>query len=255
MKVINPVSLGNALSSRELKGYWEATAGSTLVYDALKAGDSSPFDLADEFCVSTLDAADALDAPAVALLYQGGYLTIDRRVDDESVLLKIPNHEVRQALETGYVSRLLGKDFAIDAVVRTAKRSAAQLVAEGYTDAFRTMLQSAFALLPHDWVCKDEKEAKRYFIAFMCFARAEIAGEPQHATGRPDAVLRTEKGIYVLEFKFAQSADAALAQCRARNYAARFVGENLPVYYVGVNYNPAADVRTIDDVKCERADA
>ena len=34
--------------------------------------------------------------------------------------------------------------------------------------------------------------------------------------------------------------------------AARFVGENLPVHYVGVNYNPAADVRTIDDVKCER---
>ena len=38
-----------------------------------------------------------------------------------------------------------------------------------------------------------------------------------------------------------------------QNYAARFVGENPPVYYVGVNYNPAAAVRTIDDVKCERA--
>ena len=253
VKVINPVSLGRALSTGVLKGYWEATAGSTLVYDALKAGDSSPFDLADEFGVNTLDAADALDAPAVALLYQGGYLTIDQRVDDEFVLLKIPNHEVRQALETGYVSRLLGKDFAIDAVVRTARRTAAQLAAEGYTDAFRTMLQSAYSLLPHDWVCKDEKEAKRYFIAYMCFARAEIAGEPQHATGRPDAVLRTEKGVYVFEFKYGQSADAALAQCRERNYAARFVGENLPVHYVGVNYNPAADVRMIDDVKCERA--
>ena len=34
-----------------------------------------------------------------------------------------------------------------------------------------------------------------------------------------------------------------------------YVGENLPVYYVGVNYNPAADVRTIDDARCERADA
>ena len=254
VKVINPVSLGNALSSRELKGYWEATAGSTLVYDALKAGNCGPFDLASQVAVNTLDAADALDAPAVALLYQGGYLTIDRRITDERVLLKIPNHEVRQSLEHGYISRLLGRDFQIDNFRFTAEDSAAQLAAEGYTDAFRTMLQSAFALLPHDWVCKDEKEAKRYFIAYMCFARAEIAGEPQHATGRPDAVLRTEKGIYVFEFKFAQSAAVALAQCRDRNYAARFVGENLPVYYVGVNYNPSADVRTIDDVKCERAE-
>ena len=251
VKVINPVSLGNALSSGVLKGYWESTAGSTLIFDALRSGNKAPFDLASEFDVGTLDAADALEAPAVALLYQGGYLTIDRRVDDETVLLKIPNHEVRQSLEKGYVSRLLGKDFAIDELMRTARRSAAQIAAEGYTDSFRTMLQSAYSLLPHDWVCKGETEAKRYFIAYMCFARAEIAGEPQHATGRPDAVLRTEKGVYVFEFKYAQSSDAALAQCRDRNYAARFVGEGRPVYYVGVNYDPKS--RTIDDVKAEAA--
>ena len=251
VKVINPVSLGNALSTHELKGYWESTAGSTLIFDALKAGNKAPFDLAAPVRVSTLDAADALEAPAVALLYQGGYLTIDQRITDERVLLKIPNHEVRQSLEQGYISRLLGKDFQIDRFQDTAEDSAAQLAAEGYTDSFRTMLQSAYSLLPHDWVCRGETEAKRYFIAYMCFARAEIAGEPQHATGRPDAVLRTEKGIYVFEFKYAQSADAALAQCRDRNYAARFAGESRPVYYVGVNYDPES--RTIDDVKAEAA--
>ena len=250
-KVINPVSLGNALSSGVLKGYWESTAGSTLIFDALKAGNCGPFDLAAPVSVNTLDAADALEAPAVALLYQGGYLTIDRKITDERLLLKIPNHEVRQSLEQGYVSRLLGKDFQIDNFRFTAEDSAARLAAEGYTDAFRTMLQHAYSLLPHDWVCRDEREAKRYFIAYMCFARAEIAGEPQHATGRPDAVLRTERGVYVVEFKYAQSADAALKQCRDRNYAARFVGENLPVFYVGVNYDPKT--RTVDDVRCEQA--
>ena len=153
VKVINPVSLGRALSSRELKGYWEATAGSTLVYDALKASNYSPFDLASQVAVNTLDAADALDAPTVALLYQGGYLTIDRRITDERVLLKIPNHEVRQSLEQGYISRLLGRDFELDNFRFTAEDTAAQLAAEGYTDAFRTMLQSAYSLLPHDWVC------------------------------------------------------------------------------------------------------
>ena len=251
VKVVNPVSLGNALSTRELKGYWESTAGSTLIFDALKASNCGPFDLAAPVSVNTLDAADALEAPTVALLYQGGYLTIDRKITDERLLLKIPNHEVRQSLEQGYISRLLGKDFQIDNFRFTAEDSAAQLAAEGYTDSFRTMLQSAYSLLPHDWVCKDEKEAKRYFIAYMCFARAEIAGEPQHATGRPDAVLRTEKGIYVFEFKYAQSADAALRQCRDRNYAARFVGESRPVYYVGVNYDPKA--RTISEVRAEPA--
>jgi len=169
------------------------------------------------------------------------------------VLLKIPNYEVRQSLERGYVSRLLGKDFELDAMRRTAVKSARKIAEEGYTDAFKTMLQSAYSRLPYDWVCKGETEAKRYFLAFMVFANAEVAGEPQHATGRPDAVLRTEKGIYVFEFKFAQSAAAALGQCRDRNYAAAFAGDERPVYYVGVNYNPAENVRTTDDIVCERA--
>lgn len=66
-------------------------------------------------------------------------------------------------------------------------------------------------------------------------------------------MLTTEKGIYVFEFKYGQSAAAALKQCRARNYAARFVDMAVPVYYVGFNYNPADDVRTVDEIVCERA--
>jgi len=254
VKVVNPVSLGRALSTCELRGWWEATAGSTLIVDALKAANKAPVDFADAFAVATLDSPDALEAPLAALLYQGGYLTIDRPINDRMLLLKIPNQEVRESLEQGYMSRLLGKDFEIDSMMYAAEQTAAQLAAEGVTDSFKTLLQSAYAKLPHDWVCADEKEAKRYFIAFMCFARAEIAGEPQHATGRPDAVIYTEKGIYVFEFKFKSTAAMALKQCRARNYAACFVGDPRPVYYVGVNYSPRPNQRTINDVRCVKAE-
>ena len=52
-----------------------------------------------------------------------------------------------------------------------------------------------------------------------------------------------------------RSAEDALVQLRKKHYADAFASDGRPVHYVGVNYNPAADVRTIDDVKCERADA
>jgi len=253
VKVVNPVSFGRALDGKMLLGWWEATAGSTLVFDALRAENKTPIDFNDDFAVSTLDAPDALEASATALLYQGGYLTIDHVVSDRIVRLKVPNREVRESLERVYVSRLLGKDFELDRLQITAEKTARQLAAEGYTESFKTMLQSAYSRLPHDWVCKDEKEAKRYFLSFMVFANADVVGEEQHATGRPDAVLSTEKGVYIFEFKYDQSADAALKQCCDRNYAAAFAGEGLPVYYVGVNYNPADGVRTADDVKCEPA--
>ena len=35
VRVINPVSLGRALSNGVIRNYWEATAGSTLIFDTL----------------------------------------------------------------------------------------------------------------------------------------------------------------------------------------------------------------------------
>lgn len=93
IKVVNPVSLGKALSTRSFGNYWEATAGSTLIYDALKAVNRTPRDFCIEVDKETLDAADALTAPVEALLYQGGYLTIDYVIRGEEIdklQLRIP---------------------------------------------------------------------------------------------------------------------------------------------------------------------
>ena len=247
VRVVNPVSLGRALATGVIRNYWEATAGSTLIFDALKAKNAAPVDFARKFKVVTLDAPDALAAPTVALLYQGGYLTIDRRIDSETVLLKIPNEEVRNSLYRGYVSSLFGTDFELDDFSLTAEETASELVADELGVKFAALLKTAYAKIPHEWLDKDEKEIKRYFLAFMVFARAEVHSEEQHSLGRPDAVVKTEKAIYIVEFKYAQSAEAALAQCREKHYADAYAADGRMVVYVGVNYNPAA--RTFDEVK------
>ena len=249
VKVINPVSLGNALANGVIRNYWESTAGSTLIFDALKAKNAAPVDFAKKFKVISLDAPDALSAPTVALLYQGGYLTIDRRVDSETVVLKIPNEEVRTSLYRGYVSSLFGTDFELDDFSLTAEETARELADDEMGVKFANLLRTAFAKIPHEWLDKDEKEVKRYFLAFMVFARAEVNSEEQHSLGRPDAVVKTEKAIYVVEFKYAQSAEAALVQCREKRYADAYAADGRRVVYVGVNYDPA--VRTVDAVKTE----
>ena len=254
VKVVNPVSLGKALSTRTLANYWESTAGSTLIYDAFKAEERSPIDYDVVVDRETLDAADALTAPTEALLYQGGYLTIDKVVvvnKMRKLKLRIPNQEVRISLERGYMSNLLGRTFHLDEFKNKAEVTADEIAADPTGGEMKKLLISAYARLPHDWVCKNEKEAKRYFIAFMVFARAEVVGEEQHSLGRPDAVLKTEKAIYIFEFKYDQSAQAAIDQCRERDYAAAFTADARPVVYVGVNYD--SSVRTVSDVKCEEA--
>ena len=249
VKVVNPVSLGNALSNGVIRNYWESTAGSTLIFDALKAKNAAPVDFNAEFDVGALDAPDALTAPTVALLYQGGYLTIDRRIDSETVALRIPNEEVRGSLYRGYLSSVFGKDFELDRFSLTARKTSAELFADEKGSKFSALLKTAFAKIPHEWLDKDEKEIKRYFLAFMVFARAEVNSEEQHSLGRPDSVVKTEKAIYIVEFKYAKSADAALAQCREKRYADAYAADGRRVVYVGVNYDPAA--RTIGEVKTE----
>jgi len=250
VKVVNPVSLGNALSNRKFGNYWEATAGSTLIFEALKAANKAPVDFADEFDTSTLDAADALEAPTAALLFQGGYVTIDEPIDDETVLLKIPNREVRTSLYRGYIAQLMGRDYELDALTGTAKKLARSLLSEGVGEKFFTFLRAGFSKLPHDWVAKDEREAKRAFLAFIVFTGARLYGESQQALGRPDAVLETAKGVYIFEFKYNQSARAALDQCREKNYAAPYAADPRPVWYVALNYNAAT--RTLDDPLAEQ---
>ena len=251
VEVINPVSLGNALSNGVVRNYWEATAGSTLIYDALKAKNAAPVDFAKTLRLKRLDSPDALEAPVEALLYQGGYLTIDRRVDGETAVLRIPNNEVCDSLYDGYIARLFGRDFELDDFEIAAARTAAELAADELGAKFTALLRTAFAKIPHEWLDKDEKELKRYFLAFMVFARAEVNSEEQHSLGRPDSVVKTEKAVYIVEFKYNQSAEAALAQCREKRYADAYAADGRRVVYVGVNYNPAN--RTVDDVKTERA--
>ena len=249
VRVVNPVSFGNALSTGVIRNYWEATAGSTLIIDALKARNAAPIDLAKTLRLKRLDAADALEAPVEALLYQGGYLTIDRRIDSETVVLRIPNEEVRDSLYDGYIGQLFGRDFELDDFELAAARTGQELVADELGAKFAALLKTAFSKIPHEWLDKDEKEIKRFFLAFMVFARAEVVCEEQHSLGRPDSVVKTEKAVYIVEFKYAQSADAALAQCREKRYADAYAADGRRVVYVGVNYDPKA--RTFDDVRTE----
>ena len=252
VKVINPVSLGKALSVKAFGNYWEATAGSTLVYDAMKHVGKSPVDFNIRIDKEALDAADALTASTEALLYQGGYLTIDHIEtvgDVDKLRLRIPNEEVRISLERGYMASLLGRDFELSDFINAADDTAERIAADPTGEEVRKLLVTAYSKLPHDWICKDEKEAKRYFISFMTFARAEVVGEEQHSLGRPDAVLKTPKGIYIFEFKYDESAETALDQCRSRRYADAYAADGREVRYVGVNYDPAT--RTINEIKVE----
>ena len=243
-RVCNPVSLGSALKSGDLKNYWEATGQSTMIVNRIKAADEIPADLNGLAATSTqLDVCDAETMPLPALLYQGGYLTLSEVIDDTTFRLGIPNKEIANSLAEGYVSSLLGNGLS-DWTEHLAE-SRAGLRAKGVETLLRKNLKAAFAAVPHEWKIDDEKEAKRYFLLFMKLIGADISGERQSARGRADAVLQDKSGTYVFEFKYGRTPEEALEQAKTKEYGNPWLDSSLPVFYVGVNYDP--EKRGIDD--------
>ena len=249
-KVCNPVSLGKAFKTGKLANYWEATGRSTMIVNRIKSADEIPADL-NGLVVDPmeLDVCDVETMPLAALLYQGGYLTICD-VDEEGYLtLGIPNNEISKSLHEGFMQSVLGRSMEGWKERQILMRR--ELRAKGVETLLSKNLKAAFAAVPHEWHISDEKEAKRYFLLFMKLIGADISGERQSARGRADAVLQDKTGTYVFEFKYGKTAHEALKQARGKEYANPWLDSSLPVFYVGVNYDPAK--RDIDAPLVEAA--
>ena len=243
-RVCNPVSLGNALESGKLKGYWETTGRATLIINRIEKAGKLPEDLenvpSDAFM---LDVCDAETLPMESLLYQGGYLTIKdvvrgdpKKEELDKYVLAPPNFEVRHALKRGYLSQVMGlRENAFDTLVDRAKRQIASGDWKGY---LYESLYGLYAAVPPDWHIKDEAEAKRYFLLFTSMTGANPQPEVASMLGYADAVIETPTDVFVFEFKYRRSAKAAIRQIRDRGYADKWTGGPRPVTLIGINFNP-----------------
>ena len=247
-RVCNPVSLGNALESGKLKGYWETTGRATLIINRIAKAGKMPEDLENVPAnAMTLDVCDAETLPMTSLLYQGGYLTIkdvippprDENgipVESESYILAPPNFEVRSALKRGYLSQVMGlKENSFNTLVDQAKRQISSGDWKGY---LYESLYGLYASVPPDWHIKDESEAKRYFLLFASMTGANPQPEVASMLGYADAVIETATDVFVFEFKYRRSAKAAIRQIRERGYADKWIDGERPVTLIGINFNP-----------------
>ena len=249
-KVCNPVSLGSALASGVLLNYWESTGQASMIVNRLKAADTIPADMNGMAATRMqLDVCQAETMPLPALMYQGGYLTLKEVVDADTFRLGIPNNEIANSLAEGYVSALLtdGMGDWTEQLVH----SRTDMKGKGVESLLTRNLRAVFAAVPHEWKIEDEREAKRYFLLFMKLIGADISGERQSARGRADAILKDRSGIYVFEFKYGKTAKEAVEQARGKDYAGPWLDGALPVFFVGINYDPAK--RGIDDPLVEKA--
>jgi len=242
-RLYNPFDVLLLLDNRTFKPYWFQTGSPTFLFDTLKVKSISLREiegmLADESSVSKFDVEDI---SAEALLFQTGYLTIvDEQNDGFDTLYKLdyPNREVQLSLNRGLLAHL---DTTGQGPATQGKTLCALLEAHNFA-GFADELKAGLASISYPWHSNDLARYEAWYASLLHMAfRAigvEVRAEEASSHGRADMVVDLGDQVFILEFKMADSTDAAeaalaaaLAQMRERRYAAKYRGR--AVYRVAV---------------------
>lgn len=239
----NPFSVLCALSKQVFDNYWFATGTPTFLAEMLKVTDYDLRKLDGIEVSSSSFATDRADSRnPVPMIYQSGYLTI-KDYDEEFQLytLGYPNDEVRYgflSFMAPYYTSMGGEDtsFNIQKFIKELRI--------GEVDSFLRRLKAFFADIPYE--LNDESE-RHYQVVFYLVAKLMgqfTQSEVHSARGRADMVVKTDRYIYVFEFKFNGTPEEALAQIDDRGYLIPYTVDGRELIKVGASFSK--ETRNID---------
>ena len=244
--VYNPFSVLNFFQKADFRNFWFETGTPTFLLKLLR--EQWLYKL-DELTVSerTFASYDIEHLQAIPILFQTGYLTIKSKGAFGIYTLDYPNAEVKEALLEYIISDLRHVQTAL-------------------TTPMVIQLYEAFNANDMEWVIKLIKSIFKNIPSHIFLSQAEAyyhslihlvffylgqytKSEVNTNDGRLDCVVQTPTHIYIIEFKLDESAEAALAQIRARGYADKYTADPRPKVLLGINFSRAE--KTVDEWKID----
>ncbi|MEA3643594.1 MAG: AAA family ATPase, partial [Lamprobacter sp.] len=157
-----------------------------------------------------LDSFDIERINPVTLLFQAGYLTVASTTQQWGELtfrLRIPNNEVRRALNNQFIDAYAG----ISDTRLSYKRGLIEALTQGDLPALVATIKRLFASIPwRNFTGNDLPEAEGYYAsvlyAFFASLDAEIIPEDLTNHGQVDLTLKLAGYIYVIEIKLQRDA-------------------------------------------------
>lgn len=232
----NPFSILNALYKKKLGSYWFETGTPTYLVELLKKHKYNLSDLEkEEPTADELNSVDSASTNPIPVIYQSGYLTI-KGYDSRFGLFKLgyPNKEV----EEGFVKFLIPYYTDIDKTKSAFEVSLfVREIENKDIDGFMRRLQTFLSACPYELQPDQERhfQSVMYILTTLCGFYAEV--EEHTSKGRMDMTIKTNKYIYIFEFKFDSSAEIALKQIEDIGYADKFKEDDREVISIGVNYS------------------
>jgi len=242
--VYNPFDLLLLFKERQFKPWWFETGTPTFLIDLLTERESWLPQLGRlETDADLLSTFDVGNLPTEALMFQAGYLTIDREEEISGSYfyrLRYPNREVYQSLNSCLL-RAWTPDA--QAEVRHRKSLHRLLLANDFA-ALKHLFTAFFASIPADWyrktpIARYEGYYASVFYAYFASLGLDITPEDASNHGRLDMTVRFNSQIYLFEFKVVELAPEgrALQQIKDRGYAEKYRAAGEPIHLIGVEFS------------------
>ena len=232
-KIYNPWSILNFLSTKEFKSYWIDTSDNYLIKDILKSADRETFDKlnnllfgkkVEEEITGKSTLQEVLEAHDLwELLLFSGYLTIDKKIEDDLYSIKIPNNEVKKFFKDSFIEISFGTNLTFKRLIKN--------LLDNNIDKFEIELQEILLKYMSFYdVANIEKVYHSFILGLMIHleGKYEISSNKEGGLGRYDiAIEPLNKNMrgFILEFKVADSeetlekiAEEALEQIKDKKY-------------------------------------
>lgn len=252
-EIYNPWSILNFIETKELKAYWIDTSENYLINHVIKNAGEDLFDALKElFAGKSVEETITGNSSMSTLLTQqeiwelmlfSGYLTIDKKIERNQYLVKIPNKEVQDFFKDKFIEISFGGYSRFYNAMRALK--------ENNIERFEILLQQMVlnSLSYHD----TDKEEKFYHILLLGMIQSldeeyHIHSNQESGLGRYDIELEPRnknKRGYILELKVASSeeqlkerAEEGLAQISEKKYDSVLKERGIKeIIYIGIAFH------------------
>lgn len=248
--VYNPFSILNFLKKQEFKNYWFTTGTPTFLIKLIREKQIPSYELIkitvgedffDSFRIENLNIYQ--------LLFQTGYLTIEKKylfIDRNKYVLAFPNREVKLS----FLNYLLA-DMVLSepGVVDNITDKIFEALYSKDIELLVNVLNNVFATIPYNIFLNDkEKYYQSIIYLVLSIIGISISCEVQTSKGRIDAVIQTDKYIYIVEFKIDNGRKAIEQIKEKKNYEA-YLKKSKKVLLLGIGFNK--EKKRIDEWKIE----
>ena len=245
-RVLNPFSLLSCISDEQFLPFWYRTGSPRFLKDLIRQNPEGYAGIGEyRLRAGAMDDVFGIDAmQTVPLLFQTGYLTIDRELDETPLTwsLKIPNLEVDEAFNVHMLAALTSNQ---DEAVRSASQNMRGALLKGDLEEMRELMKGLLSQIPYELHQQNEAYYHSIIYTAMRLLGLNMGAEVSVSGGRVDALLEIADRAYVLEFKytpcpknasaerkqklFDKALDEGAIQIFDRGYADRYVGSGRKV--------------------------